>query len=73
MEPARQALPKGKWHYIALISEQSDRYGGLLVEMMEEYGVSSLRALTRDQAQDFWERLEARLIENLPITGDRKS
>lgn len=43
-----------KWDYIKKISGKSDRYGNLLVAMMDEFEALNLQMITLDQAMQFW-------------------
>lgn len=45
-----------KWDYIKEISKASDKYGDLLLELMEENHVSNLQQITEEQAKEFYER-----------------
>lgn len=47
-----------KEFYIRLISNMSDKYGGLLIELMEKYGRENLQEVTLDEAKEFYEKLK---------------
>lgn len=41
--------------YIKLISYASDKYGNLLLELMDKYNVPNLKEITLEQAKSFYE------------------
>lgn len=45
-----------KAEIISRLSNMSDQYGALLLELMDTYHASNLRDITTDQAREFWER-----------------
>jgi len=47
---------KDKWWYIKKISEYSDRYGSLLVQLMEENDKHNLEVITLNEAKEFYEK-----------------
>ena len=46
-----------KWDYIKAISSASDKYGNLLLAMMDFYKVTNLQEISEDQAKEFYERM----------------
>ena len=46
-----------KWDYVRLISEDSDRYGDKLLQMMEQYDKGSLIEVTLEEVKEFYEQL----------------
>lgn len=49
-----------KWDYIKLISERDNRYGYLLLEMMDRYNKNNLIEITCDEAKTFYEEIVLR-------------
>lgn len=47
-----------KWDYIKLISAKDNRYGYLLLKMMDRYNKSNLQEITEQEAKDFYNELE---------------
>ena len=47
-----------KWDYISLISKQSDKYGDLLLELMEKYNRYNLQEVTMQEVMEFYNELE---------------
>ena len=45
-----------KWQYIKAISNASDKFGNLLVELMDAYNVTNLQEISEEQAKEFYER-----------------
>ena len=43
-------------NYIKLLSEQSNKYGDLLIELMDYHNVMSLRDITNEMAKEFYDR-----------------
>ena len=52
-----------KWDYINRIRRKDDRYGGLLLEMMEKYNKNNLYEITELEAKEFYEELQKRGFE----------
>ena len=50
--------------YIALLSERGDRYGSLLLEFLERYGLNGLYQATADQLREFC-RAKGLLVEGV--------
>lgn len=49
-----------KWDYIKLISNASDKYGYLIIEMLNKYGAQNTREITEEQAKEFYETVVKR-------------
>lgn len=41
--------------YIYILSKNTDRYGSLLLQMMDRYNVSNLQQLSENQVKEFYE------------------
>lgn len=46
-----------KWDYIKLISERDNRYGYLLLKMMDGYNKGNLQEITYNEAKTFYEEI----------------
>lgn len=46
-----------KWDYIGLISKRDNRYGYLILELMEKYNRCNLQEITYDEAKEFYEEI----------------
>ena len=46
-----------KWEYIRNISQSSDKVGNLLIELMAMNNKNSLREITLEEAEAFWNRI----------------
>lgn len=46
-----------KWDYISKISNLSDKYGNLLLDMMEKHNKYNLIEITYEEAIEFYENL----------------
>jgi len=46
-----------KWDYIKLISEKDDKYGSLLLELMDRYSRFNLQEIAEDDAKMFYEEI----------------
>ena len=53
-----------KWYYIGLISDKSDKYGNLLLELMERNNRYNLQEVTEQEAKYFYEELIRNEKEN---------
>lgn len=49
-----------KWNYIDLISKRDDRYGYLLLEMMDKYNKNNLQEITYNEVKEFYEEIVLR-------------
>ena len=47
-----------KWDYISLLSKRSDKYGNLLLELMEKYNKTNLQEITEKEAKNFYKELD---------------
>ena len=47
----------GKWEYIKLLSDISDRYGDKLLLLLERYSKNNLQEITFEEAKEFYENL----------------
>ena len=47
----------GKWEYIKLLSDISDRYGDKLLLLLERYSKNNLQEITFEEAKEFCEKL----------------
>ena len=47
----------GKWEYIKLLSDISDRYGDKLLLLLERYNKNNLQEITFEEAKEFYEKL----------------
>lgn len=53
-----------KWDYIGLLSKQSDKYGSLLLDLMEKYNRNNLQEVTEQEVKEFYEVLIRNKKEN---------
>ena len=42
--------------YMHKLSEMSDRYGSLLIKLMDAYGARNLQQISQKQAKEFYEK-----------------
>ena len=47
----------GKWEYIKLLSDISDRYGDKLLLLLERYNKNNLQEITFEEVKEFYEKL----------------
>ena len=47
----------GKWEYIKLLSDISDRYGDKLLLLLERYSKNNLQEITFEEAKEFYQKL----------------
>ena len=47
----------GKWEYIKLLSDISDRYGDKLLLLLERYNKNNLQEIIFEEAKEFYEKL----------------
>ena len=48
----------GKWEYIKLLSDISDRYGDKLLLLLEQYNKNNLQEITFKEAKEFCEKIK---------------
>jgi len=58
-----------KDYYIKKISDESNRYGDLLIEMMDKYGTIGLCEPTVEQVKEFYEK-EVKKHEQSDFNGE---
>lgn len=46
-----------KWNYISLISKIDNKYGYLLLELMDRYNKCNLQEITYNEAKTFYEEI----------------
>ena len=47
----------GKWEYIKLLSDISNRYGDKLLLLLERYNKNNLQEITFEEVKEFYEKL----------------
>ena len=47
----------GKWEYIKLLSDISDRYGDKLLLLLKRYNKNNLQEITFEEVKEFYEKL----------------
>ena len=47
----------GKWEYIKLLSDISDRYGDKLLLLLARYNKNNLQEITFEEVKEFYEKL----------------
>ena len=52
-----------KWEYIKAISNASDKFGNLLIEMMDKYDCINLQEISEEQTKEFYEEMIDRKVE----------
>lgn len=50
-----------KWCYIVQISNMSDTYGNLLIDMMKKYHKQNIQEVTEKEAKEYYEDIIKRL------------
>jgi len=58
-----------KWDYINRIRREDDKYGGLLLKMMEKYNKNNLYEITEVEVKEFYEELRERGFDKNSILG----
>lgn len=53
-----------KWDYISLISKRDNKYGYLLLSLMDRYNRGNLQEVTEQEAKDFYIELENKENKN---------
>ena len=48
----------GKWEYIKLLSDISDRYGDKLLLLLKRYNKNNLQEITFKEAKEFCEKIK---------------
>ena len=44
-----------KYDYIKILSKESDKYGNILIQMMDRYDANNLRDMSEEQVKEFYE------------------
>ena len=47
----------GKWEYIKLLSNISDKYGDKLLLLLERYNKNNLKEITLEEVKEFYEKI----------------
>lgn len=49
-----------KWEYIKKISEKDDKYGSLLIELMDKYNKTNLNEISEEEVKEFIKDLNSK-------------
>ena len=53
----------GKWEYIKLLSDISDRYGDKLLLLLKRYNKNNLQEITFEEVKEFYEKITIKYMK----------